>query len=70
MDVYVRPLEKLFQVTNDENGIKELTKILSQIKPELIVLEATGGMELNAATQLTQAELSGVRPRYVRNSAR
>lgn len=72
LDVYVRPVEKVFQVTNDENGIGELTKILSEIKPELIVLEATGGMELNAATQLTQAELSVaiINPRQARDFAK
>ena len=72
LDVYVRPLGKLFQVKNDEDGIRELTKILSEIKPELIVLEATGGMELNAATQLTQAELSVaiINPRQARDFAK
>ncbi len=72
LDVYVRPVEKLFQVKNDEDGIRELIKILSEIKPELIVLEATGGMELNAATQLTQAELSVaiINPRQARDFAK
>ena len=72
LDVYVRPLEKLFQVTNDEDGIRKLTKILSEIKPKLIVLEATGGMELNAATQLTQAKLSVaiINPRQARDFAK
>ena len=57
LDIYIRLVEKLFQLTNDEDGIRELTKILTEIKPKLIVLEARS-MELNAATQLTQAELS------------
>ena len=72
LDVYVRPAEKLFQVTNDENGIKELTKVLSHIKPELIVLEATGGMELDVVTQLTQAELpvAIINPRQARDFAK
>ena len=58
LDVYVRPLEKLSQVTNDEVGINKLVQTLKKIQPELIVLEATGGMEIDAATQLTQAELA------------
>ncbi|MEL6931324.1 MAG: transposase [Cyanobacteria bacterium J06600_6] len=72
LDVYVRPAEKLFQVTNDEDGIRKLIKILSEIKPKLIVLEATGGMELNAATQLTQAELlvAIINPRQARDFAK
>lgn len=59
-------------VSNVENGIRELTKILTEIKPKLIVLEATGGMELNAATQLTQAELSVaiINPRQARDFAK
>ena len=37
LDVYIRPLGKLFQVTNDDSGITELVKILTEIKPELII---------------------------------
>ena len=53
LDVYIRPSAKLFQLTNDEYGIAELAKTLIEIKPELIILEATGGMELNVAIKLT-----------------
>ena len=60
LDVYVRPMAKLFQVTNNENGIRELTKILSEIKPKLIVLEATGGMELNAAINFVDSTAKAV----------
>ncbi len=56
LDVYVRPTGKLFQVKNDAAGITQLVQILREIKPELIVLEATGGMEISAALELTQAE--------------
>lgn len=68
LDVYIRPSAKLFQLTNDEFGIAELIKILREIKPELIVLQATGGMELNAAIELTQAELAVaiINPRQAR----
>lgn len=72
LDVYIRPVGKLFQVTNDENGIAELIKILTEIKPELIVFEATGGMELRAAIELTQAELAVaiINPRQARDFAK
>jgi transposase len=72
LDVYIRPAGKLFQVTNDENGIAELIKILTEIKPELIVFEATGGMELRAAIELTQAELAVaiINPRQARDFAK
>jgi transposase len=71
-DVYVRPIAKLFQVTNDEVGITELVKILTEIKPELIVFEATGGMELSAAIKLTQVGLAVaiINPRQARDFAK
>lgn len=72
LDVYIRPIRELFQVTNDESGITELVKKLRAIKPELIVCEATGGMELTAAIELTQAELAVaiINPRQARDFAK
>lgn len=72
LDVYIRPMGELFQVTNDEFGIAELIKKLRAIKPELIVFEATGGMELTAAIELTQAELAVaiINPRQARDFAK
>ena len=58
LDVYIRPSKKLFQVTNDEIGIGKLVQTLNNIQPELIVLEATGGMEIDAVIQLTQVGLA------------
>ena len=40
LDVYVRPLGNLFQVTNNEVGISKLVQTLKKIEPQLIVLEA------------------------------
>ena len=72
LDVYVRPKGKLFQVTNDEAGITQLVQALREIQPELIVLEATGGMEINAAVKLTEAELTVavINPRQARDFAK
>lgn len=58
LDIYIRPQGKLFQLTNNEVGISKLVQILTEIKPELIVLEATGGMEIDATVKLTEAGLS------------
>ena len=58
LDVYIRPSGKLFQVTNDEKGIGKLVQTLKKIQPELIVLEATGGMEIDVTVELTTAELA------------
>jgi transposase len=72
LDVYIRPLEKLFQVTNDEVGILKLLQTLRKLQPELIVLEATGGMEIDAAIKLTQAGLAVavINPRQARDFAK
>jgi transposase len=72
LDVYVRPAGKLFQVTNNEVGIIKLVQSLIEIQPELIVLEATGGMEINAAIKLTEAELAVaiINPRQARDFAK
>ena len=45
---------------------------LNSFNPELIVLEATGGMEIDAAIQLTQAELAVavINPRQARDFAK
>ena len=72
LDIYVRPQGKLFQVTNDEIGIRKLVQTLNNIQPELIVLEATGGMEIDATIQLTQVGLAVavINPRQARDFAK
>ena len=72
LDVYIRPMAKLFPVTNDDSGIQKLIKVLREIQPELIVLEATGGMERNAAVTLTQVgfAVAVINPRQVRDFAK
>ena len=72
LDVYVRPIGNLFQVTNNEVGIGKLVQTLSQIKPELIVVEATGGMEIDVAVKLTGAGLAVaiINPRQARDFAK
>ena len=72
LDVYIRPSEKLFQVTNDEKGIGSLVQTLKKIQPELIVLEATGGMEIDVTVELTTAELAVavINPRQARDFAK
>ena len=72
LDVYIRPLEELFQVTNNEVGISSLVQTLSNIQPELIVLEATGGMEIDVGVQLTQAglDVAVINPRQARDFAK
>lgn len=72
LDVYVRPLANLFQVTNDIAGIDKLISQLNNFPIQLIVLEATGGLEINAALALTQAgfAVSIINPRQGRDFAK
>jgi transposase len=46
LDVYIHPIKKSYQVTNNHDGINDLIKILSTFKSiEKIACEATGGFE-------------------------
>jgi transposase len=61
-----------WQVTNDSDGIEQLARQLAGLKPELIVLEATGGYEVEAACALQGSGLmvAVVNPRAARDFAR
>lgn len=63
---------KRWVVTNDEAGVAACLKELQKLKPELIVMEATGGLETLAAYSLQQAGLAVavVNPRQVRDFAK
>lgn len=69
LDVYVRPQQLALRVKNNLSGIVNLSEQLQSIKPELIVLEATGGMELEVAEKLSSAGLavSIINPRQARD---
>jgi transposase len=69
LDVYIRPQGQTLRVSNNQSGIIELGKKLQSIKPELIVLEATGGMEIDVAQHLSTQKLavSTINPRQARD---
>ncbi|GAA0289666.1 IS110 family transposase [Psychrosphaera haliotis] len=46
LDIYIRPLDIFFSVSNDEAGIKEAVKKIKQHQPERIIIEATGRLEM------------------------
>lgn len=46
LDVYIRPLDIYFNVTNDEKGIKQAVRTIAKYHPERIVIEATGRLEM------------------------
>jgi len=72
LDVHVRPSGDAFAVMHDGEGITALVERLGELRPELIVLEATGGLQTRVAATLAAARLptAVVNPRQVRDFAR
>jgi len=72
LDIAVRPGNEYWSVANDEQGIDELVSRLKSVGPRLVVLEATGGLELSVTASLGAAGLPAavVNPRQVRDFAR
>jgi transposase len=72
LDIYIRPSAELFQVPNTEAGIAQLVQRLEPLHPTLIVMEATGGLEIPAAVAFSRAQLpvAVVNPRQVRDFAK
>jgi transposase len=72
LDVALRPGSERWSVSNDELGISEAVDRLRGAKPVLVVLEATGGLELSVTGALAAAGLPVVvvNPRQVRDFAK
>ena len=72
LDVVIRPTGEYLTSTNDEAGISMLVERLRGLAPELVVLEATGGYEREAALALGLAGLpvAVINPRQARDFAR
>lgn len=72
LDVSIRPTKGFFSEENNESGISALLNRLKPLKPERIVLEATGGLEIPVVAALASAGLAVVvvNPRQVRDFAR
>jgi transposase len=45
LDIYIRPLDIYFSVSNDDDGIKEAIKCIKKHNPTRIIIEATGRLE-------------------------
>ena len=71
MDVHIHPDTEIFSVENNTEGIEKLVKRMKNVKPEKIVLEATGGYELYSTVELASAGLPVVvvNPRQVKHFA-
>lgn len=72
LEVAARPTGDRWQVGNDTHGISELVTRLRAVKPVLIVLEGSGGLEMPAVAALGSVNLPvvAVNPRQVRDFAK
>jgi transposase len=72
LDVALRPTADRWHVSNDEPGIATLVERLRTIQPTLVVLEATGGLEVPVTGALAEAGVPVVvvNPRHAREFAK
>lgn len=72
LDVAFHPAGDVFSLEYTALGIDTLTQRLRELKPQLVVLEATGGLETALAVALVEAQIpvAVVNPRQVRDFAR
>jgi len=72
LDVALRPGGECWQVSNDEVGLSQLVERLSARPLQLVVLEATGGLEVAAVAALAAEGIpvQVVNPRQVRDFAK
>lgn len=72
VDVAVRPGGEEWRERLDEEGIEELVMRLEALRPQLVVMEATGGYEMPvvAALGVAGVPVAVVNPRQVRDFAR
>jgi transposase len=68
----VRPGSESFQLPNDRRGIKRLVEQLCKLAPELVVIEATGGLQRAVVAALWAAEIkvAVINPAWVKSFAR
>jgi transposase len=72
LDLHLRPAGESFTIDYREEEVTALVERLAALEPTLIVLEATGGLEVRLAAALAAADLPVVvvNPRQVRAFAR
>ena len=57
LDIYIRPNDVFFSVTNDEKGIKQAIDRIQSYAPERVLIESTGRLELPFSIAAHQAKL-------------
>jgi transposase len=72
LDIYIRPMGKAMKVANTESEISTLVEQLKSYNLNLIVIEATGGLETELIIQLQAAQLpvALINPRQGRDFAK
>ena len=72
LDVAVRPAADRWEVSHDDAGIGQLVSQLKSLGPAMVLVEASGGLELPLVAALATGELPVVvvNPRQVRDFAR
>src|SRR4030095_1003346 len=72
LDLACRPENTRWRVANDTAGIAQCLAQLRQLKPTLIVLEATGGWQdsLVVALALSKLPFAVMNPRQIRDFAK
>jgi transposase len=72
LEVGVLPTGEVWQTPNETQAISDLASRLLELAPKLVVMEATGGLEIPVAAALSRNGLSVVvvNPRQVREFAR
>ena len=71
-DVAVRPGDERWRGSQDEAGVDALTRRLQQLRPHLVIMEASGGYErlITAVLGAAGLPIAVVNPRQVRDFAR
>ena len=72
LDVCIEPAIQSLLVAYDEAGIRQIVEHLNEVSPTLIVIEATGGLEVRIATELASKGLpvAVINPRQARDFAK
>ena len=72
VDVAIRPADDRWRVSHDEAGIRQLVSRLNTLEPVMVLLEASGGLELPlvAALAAEAVPVVVVNPRQVRDFAK
>lgn len=72
LDLCIEPAMERLHVAHDEAGIMQVVKRLKEVAPTLIVMEATGGLEVRLATELAGQGLpvAVINPRQARDFAK